>query len=271
MWVLGTIVMLIVGAAVTGALGWTPRATPSPPLWDIPALGSTVVGHTFTFAGFTLTAAIFVAGLDVARPTPEFATVFGMMLISFLMQVVAGWIFISLPNLARAEDASALSLAVVLGNTCATLGVSFTWLALAPLMEAIGLISLADVFIWPLLFMVLAAICWVALVAYRLTLASPQACLTIPVLGLGLPALYRLVAIRQWPTLWPGGGAALHFAFVALGVAGLIYALYLGLLVAHGNKDVRRRLQLYGHRIALLSSQVYVLAVALTWIAVALP
>jgi hypothetical protein len=271
MWLVGTIVLLIFGAALVVALGWTPRTPSGAPPWDITELNRANAGGAGTSAGFSLTAAIFIAGLDVARTSSEFATVFGMMLVGFLILVMASWIANSTPKRSEAEGTTALPLAVVLASTCGNLGVSITWLALEPLMVVIGVPALPDVFIWPLLIMVVAAGAWGALVTYYLTNANSRACLTIPVLGLALPALYRLMAVRGWPSLWPASDAALHFAFVALGVAGLLFALHMWLLVTHSNKGVQQRLRRGGHRIVLASNQVYAMMVALTWFAVAMP
>ena len=271
MWVIGTVILLIIGAAVTAALGRTPRVVPGPPLWDTAKLGGTNISAIGAFAGFSLTSAIFIAGLDVARSSSAFATVFGMMLTAFLILVIAAWIAGSTPSGPQAEETPVQSLALVLGNLCANLGVSITWLALAPLMVVIGLPALADVFIWALLIMALAAGGWIALFTYRLTMASARACSAIPVLGIALPALYRLVAVRLWPALWPAREPALLFAFVALGAAGLMFALHMGLLATHGNMPVQERLRRDAHWMVLAASQAYVAVVALIWFAVALP
>jgi hypothetical protein len=122
-----------------------------------------------------------------------------------------------------------------------------------------------------MLIMVLAAGGWIALFTCRLTMASARACSAIPVLGIALPALYRLVAVRLWPALWPAREPALHFAFIALGAAGLMFALHMGLLATHGNTQVQERLRRDGHRMVLAASQVYVAVVAMIWFAVALP
>jgi hypothetical protein len=82
MWIIGTITLLIVGGAITAAIGWMPRPTPGEPLWDIAKMGSTNTASAGTFAGFSLAATTFIAGLDTARASPMFATTFGMMLIS---------------------------------------------------------------------------------------------------------------------------------------------------------------------------------------------
>jgi hypothetical protein len=100
---------------------------------------------------------------------------------------------------------------------------------------------------------------------------SPRACSAIPVLGMALPALYRLVAVRLWPALWPAREAALLFAFVALAAAGLTFALYMGLLAANGNTPVQERLRRDSHWMVLAASQAYVAVVGLIWFAVALP
>jgi hypothetical protein len=271
MWVIGTVIVLIVGAAVTAALGWTPRVSPGPPMWDTAKLGVSNTSAVGTFAGFSLTSAIFIAGLDVARSSSAFATVFGMMLIGFLILVIATWIAGSTPSVPQAEGMTVQSLALLLGNLCANLGVSITWLALVPLMVVIGLPTLASVFIWALLIMALVAGGWVALFTCRLTMASPRACSAVPVLGMALPALYRLVAVRLWPALWPAREAALLFAFVALAAAGLMFALYMGLLAANGNTPVQERLRRDSHWMVLAASQAYVAVVGLIWFAVALP
>ena len=90
-------------------------------------------------------------------------------------------------------------------------------------MVEIALPALADVFTWALLIMALAAGGWIALFTCRLTMASARACSAIPVLGIALPALYRLVAVRLWPVLWLARESALLFAFVALAAAGLMF------------------------------------------------
>jgi hypothetical protein len=271
MWLIGVVILLVVGAALTVALGWTPRATPGPPLWDIAQLGAASATSFGGFAGFSLASAIFVAGLDAARTSPVFATVFGMMLVGFLDLVIASWIAGSAPSASQPDDASAMSLELALGNLCGNLGIAVTWLALAPLTTVIGLPALAAALVWPLLFMGLAAGGWAGLIAYRVTLARTMACLAIPILGVALPAVYRLVAVPRWPALWPTSEAALQFAFVALGTAAVMLVLHFGLLVAYGRKEAQESLHTVGHRLMLVVGQIYALVVGLLWFAVAAP
>jgi hypothetical protein len=270
MWLIGTIVLLFGGAAVTAVIGGTARATPGEPLWDTAKMGAATTGYAGTFAGFSLAATTFIAGLDDARTSPVFPTTFGMMLIAFLILVGGTSMANSTPTAARTEGTTTLSLALVLSNLCVSLGVAITWLALAPLVVAIGMPALAEVFVWPLLIMTLGAGGWVALFAYRLTMASVRGCLAVTIVGPALPAVYRLMS-HPWPALWPASEAALRFAFVALGAAFLLYALQMGLLVAHSNTAMQARLERNGHRLALAASQAYVAVVTLIWLAVAFP
>ena len=272
MWILGTLIVFAVGMAAIVVIGWTPRATPSPPLWDISSLGGTYTGIVGTIAGFSVASAIFIAGLDVARTSPAFPTVMGMLLVAFLILVFSALIYASTPNAPDADGhAVAQSLSHILANMCGCLGLTLSWLALVPLLQMLELSSLAVVFTWLLLFVALTAGGWVAMFAYHLTTASARACLAIPVLGFGLAALYRLVVARLWPALWPATDAALQFAFIAFGVAGVMFTLHMGLLAAHGSEKGRWRLQQSAHRIALAYSEAYALAVGLTWFAVAMP
>ena len=271
MWIVGTLIVFAVGVVAIVAIGWTPRTIPSPPLWDISSLGGTYTGIVGTIAGFSVASAIFIAGLDVARTSPLFATVMGMLLAAFLILVFSALIYASTPNAPDiADHAVAQPLSHVLANMCGCLGLNLSWLALVPLLQMLELSSLAVVFSWLLLFVILAAGGWVAVFAYQLTTASALACLAIPVLGFELVVFYRLVAARLWPALWPATDAALQFAFIALGVAGMIFTLHLGLIASHGS-EAGRRLQRGAHRVALAYSEAYVLAVGLIWLAVVMP
>ena len=272
MWIVGTLIVFAVGVVAIVAIGWTPHAMPSPPLWDISSLGGTYTGIVGTIAGFSVASAIFIAGLDVARTSPLFATVMGMLLVAFLILVFSALIYASTANAPDiAYHAVAQPLSHVLANMCGCLGLTLSWLALVPLLQMLELPSLAVVFTWQLLFVTVAGGGWVAVFAYHLTTASARSCLAIPLLGFGLVAFYRLLAARLWPALWPATDAALQFAFIAMGVAGMIFAFHLGLLAAHGSEAGRRRLSRGAHRVALAYSEAYVVAVGLIWLAVAVP
>ena len=87
MWLIGVLLLLAVGSAVTVQVGWVPRPILSPPPWDIPTLAGPYTGIVGTLAGFTVASAIFVADLNLVSQAPSFAVVVGMFLVSFLILV----------------------------------------------------------------------------------------------------------------------------------------------------------------------------------------
>jgi hypothetical protein len=272
MWIVGTLILFAIAVTAVVLIGQTPRPNPSPPLWDIGSLGGTYTGIVGTIGGFSVASAIFIAGLDVARASPLFATVIGMLLVAFLILVFSALIYASTPNAAPAGDnAASPTHSHLLANMTGCLGLALSWLALVPLLDLLDLPALAEAFTWLLLFVNFAAAGWVALFAYHLTPANATACLVIPGLGFALPAVYRLVLVPRWPALWPATDAALHYTFVGLAVSGLIFTFHLGLLATHGNPRGTQFLRRDGYRIILAYSAAYALAVGLTWFAIAFP
>src|ERR687893_1556133 len=130
MWIIGTLIVFAVGVAAVVAIGWKPPATPSPPPWDMSSLGGIYTGIVGTLAGFSVASAIFIAGLDVARTSPLFATVMGMLLVAFLILVFSALILASTPNAPDlADHAIAQPLSHVLASMCGCLGLTLSWLA----------------------------------------------------------------------------------------------------------------------------------------------
>ena len=269
MWLVGTLAVFAVAVATVVFIGRTPRQTPSRPVWDIGSVGGTYTGIVGTLGGFSVTSAIFVAGLEGARTSPEFAAVIGMLLVAFLILIFSALLYASAPNASSSADDSAIpSLSHLVANMCGCLGLAVSWLALVPLLRLLSLPGLAEAFTWLLFSTTIAGASWVALFAYHLTLANARACLALPLLGVVLPALYRLVAIA-WPKLWPASDAVLHYAFVALGVAGLMFGAHLALLAAYGAETHTAFLRRNKHVLALALSAGYAVAAGFIWFAIA--
>jgi hypothetical protein len=272
MWIVGVLLLLVVGAVTVARIGWTPRARAGEAMWDIPSLGSVYTGIVGTLAGFSVAAATFLAGLDSARGSPAFAAAIGMLLVAFLILMSSAIMYSDTPSFPTAEDDFAVvlqSLAHLFANASYFLGFALAWLALRPLLVMIDLVSLADAFTWLLLATLVAGGAWLAVFAYRLTAANGIACLAIPILGTGLPALYRLLTVRIWPVLWPGANAAIAFAFVAFGVAAVGFIHQTGLLLVQGGTRQEQRLRRAGHRFALAYLQLVAITTGLLWFAVA--
>ena len=98
MWLVGAMLVFAAAVATALAIGWMPRQSPSRQVWDIANLGGTYTGIVGTLGGFSVTSAIFVAGLDGARTSPEFGAVIGMLLVAFLILVFSALMYASAPN-----------------------------------------------------------------------------------------------------------------------------------------------------------------------------
>jgi hypothetical protein len=271
-WIVGVVLLFILGAAIVVAIGWEPRRREEPAMWDIPGLSGFYTGIVGTLAGFSIAAATFIAGISSAQGTPAFAAAIGMLLVSFLTLMGSAMMYSDTPSFPASDDEFNVmfqSLSYVLANALYFLGLSLGWLAMRPLLVMIGLDELADAFTWLLLATVVAGSTRIAVFVYRLTAANKRACIAIPVLGIALPVIYWLLADRIWPALWPAENAAIGLSFVAFAVASIGYIHQTVLLVTHGGSRVEQTIRQNRHRFApaylLLISQ----SVTLVWLAAA--
>jgi hypothetical protein len=271
-WVVGTLILLVAGATLIALIGWAPRRRASPVIWDISGLGGIYTGIIGILAGFSVGSATFIAGLGSARGTPAFAAAVGMLLVSFLILIGSAMMYSDTPSFPASDDdfdTVFQSLSYLFANASYLLGLSLGWLALRPLLVMINLPSLADAFTWLLLTTSVAGSARIAVFVYRLTTADGIACIAIPILGIGLPAIYRLLAVRVWPGLWPAADAPIWFAFVAFFVASVGFIHQTGLFLVHGGARLEQRVRQNGHRFALAYLQMVAIAIGLVWFAVA--
>jgi hypothetical protein len=230
-------------------------------------------GIVSILAGFSVASAIFIAGLEPGQESGAFTAAVGMLLVSFLTLIGSAMMYSDTPTFPSAADDPAAvfqSISNVFANASYFLGLALGWLALRPLLELIGFVFLADAFTWLLLATVVAGSARLAVFVYRLTAARGAACLAIPIVGIGLPALYRLVVVPRWPELWPATDTALWFAFVAFAVNSAGYLHQTALFIVHGSARVEQELRRNAHRVALASLQVTSMSAALVWFAVAM-
>lgn len=272
MWIVGVLLLIIVGALAVALIGQAPRPRAADAIWDIPGLGGLYTGIVGTLAGFSVASATFIAGLESARGTPAFATAIAMLLVSFLILMGSAIMYSDTPSFPASNNDFAQvfqSLSHLFANASYFLGLSLAWLALRPLLVMIDLVFLAGAFTWLLLATVVAGGVWLAIFAYRLTVANGIACLAIPILGIGLPAIYRLLLADVWPVFWPASNAAISFAFVAFGVASVGFIHQTGLLLVPGGTGQEQRIRRYGYRFALAYLQMVAITAGLVWFAVA--
>ena len=135
MWIVGVLVLLVLGAALVLVIGWRPRESPSPPLWDIPALSGMYTGVVGMLAGFSVAGAIFIASLSPGNTSSEFAAVVGTLFICFLILVATAMMYATTPSFPRSPNEPGVtvqSLSNVVTSGVYFLGLSVSWFALRP-------------------------------------------------------------------------------------------------------------------------------------------
>lgn len=272
MWIAGIAAVLVIGTVVNVAIGWDARAEPSPPLWNIPVMSQMYIGVVGMLAGFSVTAAVFLASLGPSRGSVEFEAVVGTLIVSFLILITAAMMYATTPGGPTPTgefDPMLEGLAHVVTGGVYYLGLSASWFALPPLLTLIGMTQVADSIAWPLFAVALYESARLGVIAYRLTAAKRPACLAIPLLAAGLATVYWLAATRAWPELWPTGDTVLRFDFVIFPVAFVGFAIQTGLLLIHRNMRPYQWVARHGHRVALAYLQVVSIAVLLAWFNVA--
>jgi hypothetical protein len=272
MWIAGVGALLAIGSVAIVSIGWEPRQHAEPPTLDLSGQGGAFTGIVGAFAGFTVASVTFMAGLDAARGSPAYAATIAMFLISFLILMGSAMMYSDtslVPVAHEKRDVTFQSLSNVLVIATYFLGLALSWLGLRPLLLMIGLVDLAAAFTWLLLATVLAGSVRIAVYTYRLTSANGRACVSLPTLGILLPAIYWLLANHFWPVLWPEPDAAVKIAFVAIAVASVGVLHQSALFAVHESPGIEREFRQHGHRFALGYLQMVTIAVELAWFAVA--
>jgi hypothetical protein len=270
--IVSVLVLLVIGTGVTLIVGWDARPQSADQRWFAAGLGGMFKDIAGTLAGFTITAATFLGTLNQDKDAPALAAAVGLLLLSFLILMSTAMLYSSMPGDQEdgpAVDGGVQPLIDLLANAAYFIGAALGWLALRPLLQLIGLPDLADMFTWLLLVTALAGSTRLAALTYRLSTANLAACLSIPLIGFGVPALFWLVVSRVSPGLLPGSSGVLPVAVVAFAISVIALALQTTVLMVHGHPRLSQRALDSGHRIALGVSQAAVLVIAVTWIAVA--
>jgi hypothetical protein len=271
LWIAGIAAVLVIGAGVNLTIGWEARARPGPPLWNIPVLNQMFTGVVGMLAGFSVTAAVFLASLGPGEGGAGFEAVVSTLIISFLILIAVAMMYTSTPGgpMATGEvDQMLAGLANVVTGGVYLLGLSASWFALPPLLTLIGLTRVAESIAWLLFAVAAFESARLGAIAYRLTVARGRACLAILLLGIGLATVYWLVATRVWPALWPPGDTLLGFEYVIFAVAFVGFVIQTGLLLVHDHMRPYQWVAQHGHRVALAYLQAVSIAVLLAWFAV---
>jgi hypothetical protein len=93
-------------------------------VWDIASLGGTYTSIVGTLGNFSVTSAVFVAGLDGSRDSPAFASVIGMLLIAFPILIFSALLYASGPTLPSKPTTPSSGRCRICWRTCA---VAWDW------------------------------------------------------------------------------------------------------------------------------------------------
>lgn len=262
-WIVAWLAVAVLTSVPAVVVGWK-RGEPPPPLWEVPRMTQTYTTIIGSLAGFSVASAIFMSGQSVTQGTDPFLPVIGLLLLAFMMFVATAMVFGTTPSLPvtattpRAYEVAQAS-SFLFANCGFYLGVATSWLALRPLLQALGMDRLADVFSWLLLIPAFMGALRMALFARQTFSVRPASVLVLPLVAPGASLLYALVAAGQagwWPVEEPRFTfAAVALVFGAVGLGG--QAVLLGL---YSNGSGLAWIDRVGHRLAL----VYVHCVAFT-------
>ena len=282
MWAVGMGAILLLSAMSVQPLGWRRRDTPVRVPWDVVHVASTYTPIAGGLAGISVTSAVFLANLAALGRSNELAPVVGIFLIAFVTYLGTTLIFATIPGPAGPEQgggsARSQGLLFVLGNITFFVGILMTILALRPLLLAVGLLALADIFTWLLLFTVIAGVLRIGLFVHVLLEVAGRAYAAMPIIAIAAAVAYRYAICALVPSLWPaaldaGRSAALEAMLMVtvvcfVSAAGAFVAQSL-LLSLYGDAAVERLILRFGHRVMLGYAQLVSTSIALLWVATA--
>lgn len=264
---------LVAFSGLMVALGWAKNTRPPELLWEPRSFASAYTAVIAPLAAFSVASAIFMAGVSVNRQTSAFHTMIGMLLLAYIVFTGTAMQFASTPGPlpAKAADATFERLqrfSIALAMLGYGVGVSIAWLTLRPLLVALELTELAEVFTWVLLATTLGACTRWVLFLYRLFETQRFAATLMPFLALAASATYFLVLARAIPALWPAANAPLTIALFLFGLVLVGFAAQSALLSGAGSPSFDAMLMRHGHRMALALYAAASGGLFLLWLAV---
>jgi hypothetical protein len=275
MWLVGIAALMGFAVGAIVVVGRLRPEGPKIPVWDIPrtaATNTTIVG---SLSGFAVASSIFIANLRINQDDRAFEPVIGLFLTGFVTLVGTAMMFGMVPNHPQVDGAadkhgSVQHIDFTLATIGYYIGLAAIWMGLRPLLIALDMPHVADIFTWILLFVAVSGASRSAIHVYRFSRFGRHIIAAVPLIALGLTAIYRLVLVPAVPQLWPSGDAPLGMVLIAfvVGASGFVVSnlLIAGMSAAElSTKSVARR-----HLGLLAHAQIAACAVTLLWWAVAI-
>lgn len=273
MWVVGVLGLVLVCVSVGQLIARGAGSEPAANLWDLPRTTSTYTSIVGMLAGFSVVVTIFFANLTVARSSPEFETVIGMLLVAFILFVASAMQFGTTPNLADRTDEGYLStqrISYQLANLCYYCAITSSWLSLRLFLLAIGLPDLAAVFTWILFFAAFSGSLRMSQFTWRMSTLSRRSCMVVPFLAFGMAAVYRLAIAGQIPGLLPGRAEPFYISVCLFAAGALGFSWQSSLIMTGDMRQAEPAIRAKTDRLLLAYLQTVSTLVAMLWLSVAL-
>jgi hypothetical protein len=270
MWLIGILGAFTFAAVAILLLGRGQRATLRQPGWDVALVAQRYIFIVGSLSGFSVASATFLAGFIERTGSPSLLTVIGMFLTAFVTFVGTAMIFAIVPANPSCESPEAGAAewqhtVYILGNCGYYIGLTLSWFALRPFLLAIGLDFLADIYTWILLFAALMGAARHGLHLYLLTAHTVLACISLPIVGMGVGLLYRFALVPHFPALWPQENASLLLSVILFAMVGLMFTADTFVLALGPRHPIARWLINPKSGALLVYVQVVIVAVSLLW------
>jgi hypothetical protein len=277
MWIVGTVLLLAVAILLILFIAhWSPPAE-NRPVWHVPQVAMMYTGIVGTLAGFVIASSFFLANLIDDTNSSELETVIGMLLIGFFVLIGTAQTYGTTPNHPDGlAGTNAEDIFVVVQKTIFLvahinyyMGIMLAWLSLRPLAITIGLPTVAAILTWVLFFVVLAGAGRLGMHLFSLTTMGRLPTLLIPIIGLVLTSLYRLVLVPSLPALWPKFHPSLSYAVCAFILTAAAFMASSQLVMRLASPEGKPSF-LVSERVLLVYIQIVVCSIFLVWYSVAI-
>ena len=272
MWLLGVAFLLLITCSISPLVAGR-RVEAATEIWDVTGTDRTYTTIVGTLAGFSVTSAIFIANLAQLVKSAAFESVMALFLVAFLIFISAAMQFGTTPNLPNPPSQAYQTiqgLSHLLANGSYYMGLSVSWLGLPLLLSAVGLRYLSEIFLWLLLFAILAGsvrLCSASLSIFAGT--SCRAALTVPALCFAGSCFFSLVLARQFRELLPQEHGPALFAVICFVIAAVGFALQSSIAASLQKEASSVAFAKVGGRLLVAYTGGLVTASSLLWLAVA--
>jgi len=276
MWLAGVIVLMSLNASVVALANRRRKEADPVAHWNYVQMGESYGLIVGPLAGISVAAAIFLASVTRAAQSPSFVDVMATFLISIIILIGNGMMLATFRSAEKSRNSSqdfesAHSVVWVMCSLVFFSGVTMSWIGLRPMLISIGLVPLANVFTWLLLFTILSGGARLGGWLFSIVGTKASTAILVAVLPFGTAAIYRLVLVPALAWLWPSAGQTMTFAVVVLAVSSLAFGVETSMIAFVGEKRMLARVRHLGPILLPPYVAIVETSVILLWLSVAVP